>query len=110
MFHRSNRPDAGATSVRPLADEAIATGVHALDSTREFAAQALERAAEKMRDLRYGVADTASAAQRQVGRYASATRHYVAEQPVRSAVIAAGVGALVAAAILLARRQRGNRF
>ncbi len=110
MFHRSTRHDAGVTSARPLAGEAIATGAQALDSTREFAAQALERAAEKMRDLRYGVADTASAAQRQIGRAASATRDYVAEQPVRSALIAAGVGALVMAAIVLTRRQRGNRF
>jgi len=110
MFHRSTPADANVGSVRPMVQEAASTAAHTLESTREFAAQALERAAEKMRDLRYGVADTASAAQRQVGRYADATRVYVAEQPVRSAVIAAGVGALIMAAILITRRQRGNRF
>lgn len=111
MFHRSSTPvDEAAASARTQVDEAAATGTHALESTREFAAQALERAAEKMRDLRYGVADTATAAQRQMGRYASATRHYVAEQPVRSALIAAGIGAVVAAAVLITRRQRHKRF
>lgn len=93
---------------RAYADDAAATGAHALDSTREFAAQTLERAAEKMRDLRYGVADTATAAQRQMGHYANATTRYVAEQPLKSALIAAGVGALVMAAILMARRRNGR--
>ena len=95
-------------SARSYADEAAAAGGRTLDSTREFAAQALERAAEKMRDLRYGVADTATAAQRQMGHYANATTRYVAEQPLRSALIAAGVGAVVMAAILMARRRNGR--
>jgi ElaB/YqjD/DUF883 family membrane-anchored ribosome-binding protein len=109
LLSRSTPPASQArTAARTYADEAVATGGTTLDSTREFAAQALERAAEKMRDLRYGVADTASAAQRQMGRYASATSRYVAEQPVKSALIAAGVGAVVMAAILMARRRNGR--
>lgn len=94
-----------AAEARTSADHAANAGSHALDATREFAAQALERAAEKMRDLRYGVADTAATAQHQMARYANATSRYVAEQPVRSALIAAAVGALVMAAILYARRE-----
>jgi ElaB/YqjD/DUF883 family membrane-anchored ribosome-binding protein len=78
----------------------------AIDSTREYAAQALERAAERMRDLRYGVADTAGAAQRQMGQYADATTRYVAEQPVKAALMAAAVGAVVMAAVLASRRRR----
>ncbi len=103
MMHRRSSPSAGLH-----AEEVSAAGSGALDSTREFAAQALERAADKMRDLRYGVADTASAAQRQMGHYANATTRYVAEQPLKSALIAAGVGAAVMAAILIARRRSGR--
>lgn len=97
-----------AASARSLAEESASAGGGVFDSTREFAAQALERAAEKMRDLRYGVADTANAAQRQMGRYASATTRYVAEQPVKSALLAAAFGALVMAAILMTRRRSGR--
>jgi ElaB/YqjD/DUF883 family membrane-anchored ribosome-binding protein len=79
------------------------------DSTRELAALALERAAEKMRDLREGVADTASGVQRKVHDYAGATSRYVADQPVRAALIAVGIGALITAAILVSRR-RHNRY
>jgi ElaB/YqjD/DUF883 family membrane-anchored ribosome-binding protein len=79
------------------------------DNTREFAAQALERAAHRMRDLREGMVDGASAAQRQVGQYADATRRYVADQPLRAALMAVAVGALVTAAILMLRR-RGGRY
>lgn len=107
MIHPHPPLQARASS-RAYGDEAAASGGRTLDSTREFAAQALERAAEKMRDLRYGVADTASAAQRQMGHYANATTRYVAEQPLRSALIAAGVGAVVMAAILMARRRNGR--
>lgn len=106
MIARRHPPAIRIASSRSLADEAAATGGSAFDSTREFAAQALERAAERMRDLREGMADTASAAQRRVGRYADATTRYVAEQPIKSALLAAAVGALVMAAILLSRRNR----
>ncbi len=106
MIHRSHPLQARASSSRSYADEAASAAGQALDSTREFAAQALDRAADKLRDLRHGMSDTTATAQRQVGRYAEVTRHYVADQPVRSALIAAAVGAALMAAILLARRQR----
>lgn len=101
MFHRS-------TTSR-YADEATGAGHRAIDNTREYAAQALERAAERMRDLRYGVADTASSAQRQMSQYADATSRYVAEQPMKAAAMAAAVGALVMAAVLMSRR-RHDRY
>lgn len=106
MIARHHSPAIRAASSRSLADEAAAAGGSAFDSTREFAAQALERAAERMRGLREGMTDTAMAAQRRMGRYAGATTRYVAEQPVKAALIAAAVGALVMAAILLSRRSR----
>lgn len=108
MIERRQPLETRASASRSLADEAASAGGGVFDSTREFAAQALERAAEKMRDLRYGVADTATAAQRQVGRYASATSRYVADQPMKSALLAAAAGALVMAAIMVSRRRSGR--
>lgn len=72
------------------------------------ASQSLERAGEKVRDLRMGMADSALAAQQRLGRYADATTRYVSEQPLKSALIAAGVGALVAGLIIAARRRRDS--
>ncbi len=101
--------------------EAMDATNHALESTRQFANQALEKAGEKVRDLRYGAKDLASkgmstvneasaAAQKQLGQYAQATTRYVSEQPVKSALIAAAVGAGVAALILALRRSRDRDY
>jgi ElaB/YqjD/DUF883 family membrane-anchored ribosome-binding protein len=87
----------------------------ALDSGRQFAHDAYERAGERARDLRAGMrhmanrgmsgmSDAAGAAQRRAAEYAQATGRYVAEQPVKSALIAAAVGAAVAALVLAMRR------
>ncbi len=102
------------------ADEAIDATGQALEHTRQMANQALDRASEKLRDLRYGAKDLASksmhsvgnagaAAQRQLGQYAQATTRYVSDQPVKSALIAAAIGAGVAALILALRRHRDHR-
>jgi ElaB/YqjD/DUF883 family membrane-anchored ribosome-binding protein len=99
------------------ADEAMGITSHALETTKELAGQAIEKAGEKVRDLRYGVKDLASkgastvsdataAAQRRLGGYAQATGRYVSEQPVKSALIAAAVGAAVAALVLAVRRNK----
>ena len=48
-----------------------------------------------MRDLRYGVKDLANKSVNSVGEYAQATTRYVSEQPLKSALIAAAVGAAV---------------
>lgn len=108
---------AGVSSSQSFADDAYNASESALDSTRQFANQAFDKASEKIRDLRSGaqdmaskgihtVTDTAAAAQKQLGRYADATGRYVAEQPLKSALIAAGVGALVAGLIIAARRHK----
>ena len=86
-------------------------------AVQSLADDALVRA----RDLRYGMQDfanrgmsaaseSASVAQERLGRYASATGRYVTEQPVRSALIAAAVGAAVAAIVMVARSRRSNRY
>ncbi|HYE69948.1 MAG TPA: hypothetical protein VEA35_05560 [Ramlibacter sp.] len=87
------------------------------DDMSQGSRQYLDKAGEKMRDLRYGVQDFASrglstvgesaaVARDRLGNYAYATRSYVAEQPVKSALIAAAVGAVVAGIVLAARRRR----
>lgn len=102
-------------------DEARGAAAQALDTTKQFAHQAIEKAGETVRDLRYGVKDLASrgatsvsdataAAQRQLGQYAQATGRYVSEQPVKSALIAAAVGAAVAALVLAWRRNRDRGY
>lgn len=86
------------------------------------AAQSLaDDAMERVRDLRYGVQDLASRsasavgesahiAQERLGRYASVTGRYVTEQPIKSAIIAAAVGAAVAAIVMVARSRRSSRY
>ena len=88
-----------------------------LESSRRLAGQALERASEKFRDLGFGmkdlahkgvstVADRTHAAQREMSRYATATGRYVTEQPLKSALIAAAIGAAVAGLIIALRHNR----
>ena len=92
------------------ADDARSITGQALDTTREFANQALEKAGEKVRDLRYGVKDLANKSASSVGEYAQATTRYVAEEPLKSALIAAAVGAAVAALVLAMRRNSNQRY
>ncbi len=98
------------TGASGYADDARSATEQALDSTREFANQAFERAGEKVRDLRYGVKDLASKGVSSVGEYAQATTRYVSEQPLKSALIAAGIGAAVAALVLAMRRNSNKRY
>ena len=91
-------------------DEARGAAAHALESTKEFASQAFEKATEKARDLRYGARELASRGVSSVGEYAQATTRYVAEQPLKSALIAAAIGAAVAALVMAMRRNSDRRY
>lgn len=77
-----------------------------LDSTRRMASDALERANSTMRDLRSGMSDRAVAARSAMGEYASVGTRYVADHPMKSALIAAAVGAAVAGLVLAMRHRR----
>jgi ElaB/YqjD/DUF883 family membrane-anchored ribosome-binding protein len=101
----------------PYTEHALDATNQALESTRQFAAQAFDKAGDKMRDLRSSMKDLASksantlgdagaAAQERATRYAQATGRYVAEEPLKAALIAAAVGAAVAAIVLAMRRNR----
>jgi ElaB/YqjD/DUF883 family membrane-anchored ribosome-binding protein len=76
-----------------------ATKDSAIDSARSFANRSMG-----------AVGDAASQAQRQLGQYASATTRYVADQPLKSALIAAAVGAAVAGLIVASRRYYRNHY
>lgn len=80
--------------------------IHPIDSTRRMAQDALERASSTMRDLRSGMSDRASVAQRYMGDYAAAGKTYVTEHPLKSALVAAAVGAAVAGLIIALRHRR----
>ena len=79
-----------------------------LDSTRRLAADALERASSTMKDLRSGVSERAGLASRYMGDYARTGKDYVAEHPLKSALIAAAVGAAVAGIVIALRHRRDN--
>lgn len=79
---------------------------HPLDSTRRMASDALQRASDTMKGLRSGMSDRTSAAQRAMGDYTSAGTRYVAEHPLKSALVAATVGAAVAAVVIAMRHRR----
>jgi len=79
-----------------------------LDSTRKLAADALDRASATVKDLRSGVSERASMAQRYMGDYARTGTRYVTENPLKSALIAAAVGAAVAGLVLALRHREDN--
>ena len=81
---------------------------NALDSTRRLANQAMERASSTVKDLRSGASERAAAAQRYLGDYAGAGTRYVADHPLKSALVAAAVGAVVAGLIIAMRHRRDN--
>lgn len=83
----------GADTALHLGNELINSAGHAIDQTRELASKSLDAAAE-----------ATARAQKQLRRYADATSHYVADQPLRSVLVAAAVGALVAALVMATRR------
>ena len=97
-------------SLRAASDEARGMTGHVLESTKDLASQALEKAGEKVRDLRYGAKELANKGVSSVGEYAHATTRYVSDQPVKSALIAAAVGAAVAALVLAMRRNSSKRY
>lgn len=92
---------------------------HTLESTRRLANEAMERASHTVNSLRTGVqgaasrgvsamSERAAAAQRYMGEYASASTRYVSEHPLKSALIAAAIGAAVAGLVLAMRHRRDN--
>jgi ElaB/YqjD/DUF883 family membrane-anchored ribosome-binding protein len=114
-----------------LAEEARQTANDAIDTTRAYAQNAVNAAGEKVRDLRRDVVEptveqiaarvqqavqrgldaastTSARAQRRLEQAADVTGKYIADQPVRSVLIAAAAGAAITALIVLASRRRDD--
>lgn len=92
------------------ADDARGLAQQALESTKDYANQAFEKAGSRMRDLRSGMRDAANRGANSMGEYAQATTRYIADEPVKSALIAAAIGAAVAGLVLALRRSNNNRY
>lgn len=122
---------ATTNKARNIADDVLQSAESAVESTRNLASETLDRAGDKVRDLRREVNptvdriantaqdlaqrsiealnETRERARRQIDYYSDVTGRYVADQPVKSVLIAAAAGAAVAAAILFATRSNRGR-
>jgi ElaB/YqjD/DUF883 family membrane-anchored ribosome-binding protein len=118
--------------VRQASDELLANAVKAVESTREHANDALDKAENKVRELRGSVdpvvdmlaskaqklarqsldlaSEAKERAQQSFSRAAGVTTRYVSEQPMRSILIAAAVGAAVALLISSSRHRNERRY
>lgn len=121
-----------ANTARQTSDELLQTAEKTVASTRSYANEAFDKAESKVRDLRGSVdpvvdmlaskaqhlarqsldlaAEAKDRAQRSLSNAAGATSRYVADQPLRSVLIAAAVGAGVALLISSARQRQQNRY
>jgi len=117
-------------TARELADDLRQTANDAMDSTRAYAQNAVNAAGEKVRDIRQdsepamdllaarvqqavqrgleSASRTTSRAQRQFEAAADRTGQYIADQPMRSILVAAAAGAAITALLVLATRRRDD--
>ncbi|MDI1237956.1 MAG: hypothetical protein PSV26_10790 [Polaromonas sp.] len=116
----SSHPQAQDTlsGARQMSEQMLTGAERAMDSTRSLANDTLDRAEDKVRHLRGSIdplvdklatqaqklarqsldmaSEASHRAQRSMHRYADATTRYVSNEPVKSVLIAAAVGAAVA--------------
>ncbi|TFZ03934.1 DUF883 family protein [Ramlibacter humi] len=78
----------------------------AMDRVRDLRSSAQDYANRGMS----AVGDGAQVARDRLGRYANATGRYVTEEPVKTALIAAAVGAAIAAIVMVARSRRDRYY
>ena len=119
-------------AMQKASDDMMNSAGRAIETTREHANQALDRAENKVRELRGSVdpvvemlaskaqkmarqsLDMASEAKERAEKSfkhaADATTRYVSEQPMRSVLIAAAVGAAVALLVSSSRHRNQNRY
>ncbi|MBC7549187.1 MAG: DUF883 family protein [Polaromonas sp.] len=129
IFSASKTQDA-ANTARTASEDLANTAGQAVESTRHFTNDALDRAENKVREFSSNIDPTvnmlASKAQRlaqqsfdmaseakeraqqQLKRAAGMTTQYVSEQPLRSVLIAAAVGAGVA--LLISATRNRDRY
>ena len=119
-------------AVRKASDDLLQTAGKAIDSTREHANDALDKAESKMREFRGNVdpmvdmlaskaqklarqsldiaSEAKERAEKSLKEAADATTRYVSEQPMRSIFMAAAVGALVALVVSTSRNSNKNQY
>ncbi|MDB5931252.1 MAG: hypothetical protein JWR60_2959 [Polaromonas sp.] len=119
-------------AVRKASDDFLESAGKALDSTREHANMALDKAENKVRELRGSVdpmvdmlaskaqkmarqsldmaSEAKERAEKSLKNAADATTRYVSEQPMRSVMMAAAVGAAVALLVSASRNRNRNRY
>lgn len=117
--------------IKAPSDDAMSGNGHAAEAAREHAHEALDKAQSRLRQLRGNVdpvvdmlaskaqkmaqhsldlaTEAKDRAEQSLKRAAGVTTRYVSEQPVRSILIAAGVGAAVALLVAASRQRNGNR-
>ena len=128
----SNMARDAMPAVRKASDDLLQTAGKAIDSTREHANDALDKAESKMREFRGNVdpmvdmlaskaqklarqsldlaSEAKDRAEKSLKQAADATTRYVSEQPMRSVLMAAAVGALVALVVSTTRNSDRNRY
>ena len=116
--------------MQQASDTVLQTAGSAIESTREFANDKLSKVEDKVRTLRENIdpmvdkltaqaqkmarqsldmaAQARDRAQQSMNRATDATSRYVSDQPLRSIMIAAGVGAVVA--LLIAATRNRNQY
>ena len=122
-----------ATAVgHQTSEQLLGSASRAVDSTREYANDALDKAENKVRELRGQVdpmvdmlaskaqklarqsldlaSEAKQRAQQSLSQAAGATGRYVSEQPLRSVLIAAAVGAAVAMLVSATRHRNDDRY
>lgn len=130
MIFSPSKTQDSANTVRHAGDDLANTATRAVDATREFANSALDQAQNKVREFNSNIDPTVNMlaskaqklaqqsfdmaseakdrAQQSLRRATTATTHYVSEQPLKSVLIAAAVGAAVA--LLIAATTKGDRY
>lgn len=130
MIFSSSKTQDTANTVRNASDDLTNSASRAVDATREFANTALDQADSKVREFSSNIDPTVNMlaskaqklaqqsfdmaseakdrAQQSLRRATTATTHYVSEQPMRSVLIAAAVGAGVA--LLIAASRNRDRY
>ncbi|MEO7160936.1 MAG: hypothetical protein ABIX00_10645 [Polaromonas sp.] len=128
----SNMARDAIPAMRKASDGMLESAGRTLESTREHANQVLDKAESKVRELRGSVdpmvdmlaskaqkmarqsLDLASEAkertEKSLKQAADATTRYVSEQPMRSVLMAAAVGATVALLVSASRHRNRNRY
>lgn len=127
----SNMARDAIPAMQKVSDGMMSSAGKALEATRDHANQALDRAESKVRELRGNVdpmvdmlaskaqkmarqsldmaSEAKDRAEKSLKHAADATTRYVSEQPMRSVLIAAAVGAAVALLVSASRQREHKR-